>query len=270
MKIGIGINEWAKNLPTALAEACADLNIQYELMDLANISEVEVTHLAPALLYMKPAAFNLYRKLEGAGVKTLNSVAAIEVADDKSLTYKKLMAANIAQLSTQIVDLSLEAMQKSFIAGGTVYKRTHGGQGRWVRLAKSTNEIEAIYNEFLTEGPGSILVQPFIEEANGQTIRVIVTGGRVLASARRTATMDFRSNISAGGVQEAIEITPAEEELAIVATSALGLGHAGVDLIRTNFGPAVLEVNACPDFTSMKEISEVNIAQEVIKTLLLK
>ena len=161
-------------------------------------------------------------------------------------------------------------MKRLYQAGGTVYKRTHGGQGRWVRLARDPSEIEAIYKEFVAEGPGEVIAQPFISEANGQTIRVIVTGGKVLAAALRTSEMDFRSNISLGGTQVKYTLSDFETEISLAATSALGLGHAGVDLIFTNEGARVLEVNACPDFTSMKEISDIDLAQEVIKTLLLK
>jgi ribosomal protein S6--L-glutamate ligase len=270
VKIGIGLNEWAQTLPAALAIACKDLGINYQIIDFSNFSEVDVTHLAPALLYLKPKAFALYKELEAKGVKALNSVGAIDIADDKAATYRALRREQVPQLETEVILLELTEMQRLFRQGGTVYKRTHGGQGRWVRLARQESEIAVIYKEFLAEGPGEVIAQPFISEANGQTIRVIVTGGRILASALRSAEMDFRSNISLGGSQVKYELSEFEAELALDATRALGLGHAGVDLILTNQGARVLEVNACPDFTSMKEISDIDIAQEVIKTLLLK
>ena len=73
-----------------------------------------------------------------------------------------------------------------------------------------------------------------------------------------------------GGIQKRVQLIDNEPALAITAAEIIGLGHAGVDLIRTNTGTKVLEVNACPDFTSMKDLSDIDIAQEVIKTLLLK
>ena len=267
MRIGIGVNEWAQGLPSALEKACKESNIEYQTIDFSNIGEVEVTHLAPALLYLKPKAQELYRILESQGVKVLNPVFAIEIADDKAATYQTL--GNL-HLESTIIDLDLQQMQSAFLGSPTVYKRTHGGQGRWVRLARNLSEIEAIYNEFLSEGPGKIVMQRFVEEANNQTVRVIVTGGRILAATIRTATMDFRSNVSAGGTQKRVQLLDAEPAIAIAAADLIGLGHAGVDLIRTNSGTKVLEVNACPDFTSMKEFSDIDIAQEVIKTLLLK
>ena len=267
MRIGIGVNEWAKSLPAALEAACRSLNVDYQIIDFTNLPKVDVTHLAPALLYLKPQAQELYRELESQGVKTLNSVSAIEIADDKAATYRVL---GDIHLATTIIDLDLDQMHSAFFGAPSVYKRTHGGQGRWVRLSNQSSEIESIYQEFLAEGPGEILVQRFVAEADNQTIRVIVTGGRVLAATMRSAEMDFRSNISLGGSQVRIELTPTESELAIAACARIGLGHAGVDLIRTDMGTKVLEVNACPDFTSMKDFSDVDIAQEVIKTLLLK
>ena len=267
MKIGIGINEWARALPAALEQACIDLGVDFQRIDFLDLSKVEVTHLAPALLYLKNDARKLYQDLEKSGIKTLNPVSAIDIADDKAATYKALQEMHV---ESQIIELSLENLQSSFLGVPTVYKRTHGGQGRWVRLANSLDEIPAIYNDFITEGPGEILVQRFIAEAHGETNRVIVTGSKVLATALRKGQMDFRSNIALGGDQVNIEITEFESELAIKSCALIGIGHAGVDLIRTYNGTQVLEVNACPDFTSMKNLVEIDIAQEVIKTLLLK
>ena len=270
MRVGIGVNEWARTFPQVLAAACKELNIDYQLIEFTDLPEVDVTHLAPALLYLKPKAISLYKELEAKGVKALNTVASIDIADDKAATYRALRREQVPQLETEVILLDLTEMKRLYQAGGTVYKRTHGGQGRWVRLARDPSEIEAIYKEFVAEGPGEVIAQPFISEANGQTIRVIVTGGKVLAAALRTSEMDFRSNISLGGTQVKYTLSDFETEISLAATSALGLGHAGVDLIFTNEGARVLEVNACPDFTSMKVISDIDLAQEVIKTLLLK
>lgn len=269
MRIGIGLNEWAQNLPREFEKTCQSLDIDYQIIDFINFSDVDVTHLTPALLYLKPEAVQRYKELESQGVKTLNPVDAIAVADDKAATYEKLKASDIPQLPTEIIELNLDQMQKSFISNGTVYKRTHGGQGRWVRLARNPDEIAAIYDEFITEGPGRVVVQPFIHESNAETIRVIVTGEKVLAAALRQGENNFRSNIAQGGSQRAVDLSPELTQLSIAATRALGLRHSGLDLIFTNEGFKVLEVNACPDFTSMQPQAHINIAEEVIKTLLL-
>ena len=268
IKIGIGMNEWAKNLPYSLEETCLSLGIDYQIIDFTDITDVDVTHLAPALLYKKPAASSLYRHLESLGVKTLNKVSAIELADDKALTFRELRRAGVPQLETEIILLELSEMQRTFKPEGTIYKRTHGGQGRWVRLAQDYSQVDAIYREFLVEGPGELVVQPFIKESEGETIRVIVTSGEVLASAIRKSGLDFRSNVSLGGTQQTYQLSSFETEISLAATQVLGLAHAGVDLIRTNDGTRVLEVNACPDFTSMKNFSKIDISKTVLQRLI--
>jgi RimK family alpha-L-glutamate ligase len=271
--IGIGKNEWAKGVPEDLVRACEKLNISYRLMDFSTLFQSqfsEITHLAPALFILKPHALEAYRLAQSQGVILLNPILSVEIADDKSKTYLALERANIPQVPTQLIDLDLEPMHNYFQSNpaACVFKMRHGGQGRWVRLVREESQLLGVYEEFIHEGIGPILAQPFIEEANGESIRVIVTGGEVVAASVRRATQDWRSNISLGGVQEKYVLTTCESDLAIAATKALGLGHAGVDLINMEDGIKVLEVNACPDFTSMRNISSVDIAEAVITATL--
>jgi len=286
--IGIGENDWAKAVPKALSIAASNRDISFRMMDLASLrvtfsddetivldksGKVVVTHLAPSLLYFKPAAAIALQALEDQGTRALNTVSAMQAADDKTLTARLLARNRIPQVPTHVIPLTISAMLEAFegMGGETVFKRSHGGQGRWVRLAKSSTDVESIYNEFLLEGSAAIVAQPCINEFIGKTIRVIVTDGQVLASALRQTSLDWRSNIHLGSSQELISLTNAEKELAVSATHALGLGHSGIDLIRTNNGTKVLEVNACPDFTSMRALSKVDIADRVIeKTLTAK
>jgi RimK family alpha-L-glutamate ligase len=271
--IGIGKNEWAKGVPEDLVRACEKLNISYRLLDFSSSFQSqfsEITHLAPALLILKPQALEAYRLAQSLGVIPLNPISSVETADDKSKTYLALERANIPQVPTQLIDLDLESMHNYFQSNSAscVFKMRHGGQGRWVRLIRDESQVPAVCKEFAQEGVGPILAQPFIEEAQGESIRVIVTAGRVIAASKRRATQDWRSNISLGGVQEWYELNSRESEIAIAATTTIGLGHAGVDLIKMKDGARVLEVNACPNFTSMKSISSADIAQEVIKATL--
>ena len=271
--IGIGKNEWAKGVPEDLVRACENLNISYRLLDFSSLflsQFSEITHLAPALFILKPQALEAYRLAQSQGVIPLNPISSVEIADDKSKTYLALERAHIPQVPTQLIDLDLESMHNYFQSNpaSCVFKMRHGGQGRWVRLVREESQLLAVYEEFKHEGIGPILAQPFIEDANGESIRVIVTGGEVIATSLRRATQDWRSNISLGGIQEKYELTSGETDIAIAATKTLELGHAGVDLIKTNHGIKVLEVNACPDFTSMKSISSVDIAEVVIAATL--
>lgn len=271
--IGIGKNEWASGVPADLIRACKELDVPYALLDFSSLLQSDfgqVTHLAPALFILKPHVIEMYRNAESQGVMSLNPISSVAIADDKSKTYLALERANIPQVPTQLIDLALEAMHNYFQSNpaSCVFKMRHGGQGRWVRLVREESQLLGVYEEFIREGIGPILAQPFIEEANGESLRVIVTGDKVIAASLRHATKDWRSNISLGGIQEQYELNENESSIAIAATQTLGLGHAGVDLIQTNDGVKVLEVNACPDFTSMKSISSVDIAQEVIKATL--
>jgi ribosomal protein S6--L-glutamate ligase len=109
------------------------------------------------------------------------------------------------------------------------------------------------------------VLQPEIAECAGRSVRIIVTGGKTLAATERVASGgEFRSNVSAGASQSPTELSPRELELAEAATAVLGLRHAGVDLLRTACGPRILEVNGCPDFTSMEPYFDFSLAESVI------
>lgn len=281
MIIGIGRNEWARGVPEDFFEACKRLNIKSRFIDFNSLSvhheesqsyaydqegRINVTHLLPSLLYRKPSATIAYSYFEGVGVKTLNTTSAIENADNKALTANLLGRAKIPQIATEIIKLDLDEMRRVFRSNDEplVYKRTHGGQGRWVRIARIDEDLEDIYHYFSTEGLSAIICQPFVKEARGESIRVIVTDGQILCSSLRHSASDWRSNISLGSTQERIELTTHEAEISIRALEAIGLRHGGVDLLKTEGGAKILEINACPDFTSMKLISKVNIAEEIL------
>ena len=271
--IGIGQNEWAQGVPQALAENCQIHGIPFQILDFMNIEEVdtsEITHLAPALLYLKPRAIEIYKELERRGVASLNPVHSIEIADDKAETYRVLKEAKVPQVDTEIIELSESTMRKYFEEkkSEVIFKRRFGGQGKWVRVARESSDISEIYQYFTEEGAGPILAQPMIVEAQGQSVRVIVTDNEIVTSALRTSRNDWRSNISLGSEQIIYSLSHEEKEMSIKAVKAIGLGHAGVDLIQAKDGSRVLEVNACPDFTSMKDISPVNIAEKVISATL--
>jgi ribosomal protein S6--L-glutamate ligase len=111
----------------------------------------------------------------------------------------------------------------------------------------------------------SILIQKYIEESNGEDIRIFVVGNKVVASMKRSSAVDeFRSNVHRGGNTEIIEPTPKEKYIALKATEYLGLGVAGVDLIRSRKGPLLIEVNASPGLQGIEAVTGVNIAKEII------
>jgi ribosomal protein S6--L-glutamate ligase len=232
---------------------------------------VSVDVLSPTLFYWADQAALAVRVLAMKGCQMLNSVDAVVVADDKAATHLALTGAKVVQVATTAVASDFDQVKVAAATYGypIIVKRTNGAQGRWVRLAHDDIELERATAELLEDGPGTILVQPIGAKRLGESVRVIVTAGAVRAATVRHAVgNEWRSNISAGGTQEPTELSTTEEKLAIAATSAVGLGHAGVDLLRTDSGSAVLEVNSCPDFTSMTPYIKDDLAVMVVEQTL--
>ncbi|GMN07759.1 30S ribosomal protein S6--L-glutamate ligase [Croceitalea sp. MTPC5] len=146
-----------------------------------------------------------------------------------------------------------------------IIKIQEGTQGIGVILAESKKSAKSIIDTFYKMDT-SILLQRYIEEAKGEDIRIIVVGNKVVASMRRTSEIDeFRSNVHRGGQTEAVELTQREKYIALNATRHLGLGVAGVDLMRSKDGPLLLEVNASPGLKGIEAATEVNVAKHIIQ-----
>ena len=153
------------------------------------------------------------------------------------------------------------------ILGGTpvIIKLQEGTQGMGVILAETKKSAKSILDTFYKMDT-SILMQEYIEEANGEDIRIIVIGDKVIASMKRTSALEeFRSNVHRGAETMAIIPTPKEQSIAIDAVKFLGLGVAGVDLIRSKRGPLLIEVNASPGLKGIEAATGINVAREIIK-----
>ena len=285
IRFGVTRNPLAPNVPDALQGACRRLGVSYRIIDLSSLSvtlhpelsvrdkdgPVDVERLSPTLFYWQDQAALASDILQARGCRMLNSAEASRVADDKAATALALAEAKVAQVPTTAVVSVFHQVEVAAAAYGfpVVVKRTHGAQGRWVRLAHNTADLKRATAELLEEGPGTILVQPVGAERLGESVRVIVTAGVVRAATVRHASGgEWRSNINAGGTQKLTELSAIEQDLAIAATAAVGLGHAGVDLLRSSAGPAVLEVNSCPDFTSMTPYIDSDLAAIIVEQTL--
>ncbi len=282
--VGVFRGRWSRALPTALLDACArvgvaalelpgdDVHVVVDRSGVARVPGAErVTHLAPAVMHLQPWLQVAAAAIEHGGAVALNPVVAAAMADDKAATAVALAAAGVAQVPTVVAsdDPAVVAAAAAGIGYPIVVKRTHGAQGRWVRKVEEPGRLPAALLELAEDGPSALVLQPFITGAAGRTTRAIVTGAAVLAATERSAEIgDFRSNVHLGGQQRAVALDPEQRGLAVAAAGALGLGHAGVDLIHTPGGPAVLEVNACPDFTSMRPHTPADLAAAVIDELL--
>lgn len=277
--LGIIEGGWAPNVPNALKEAATHLQHDFVSVEVDSITtgqsaadlDERITCFGPTLTYLRPAATSTLTQYSDAGVKFLNPIDAAEIADDKAATYSVLQAAGVPQVDSILCEPELAQVQHAVETIGfpAIVKRAVGGQGRWVRLVESQSACEQAMTDFATEDPATVLVQPFIQESPGESIRVIVLGEQILASTvRRAKEGQWVSNIAQGGSQETYPLNTDVVTMCTEAVRAIGLGFAGVDLLNTNTGAQVLEVNACPDFTSMKDYSAVDIAQEIVKATL--
>jgi ribosomal protein S6--L-glutamate ligase len=146
-------------------------------------------------------------------------------------------------------------------------KLLEGTQGSGVVLTETRGAAESVIDAF-RQLDANILVQEFIEEAGGSDVRCIVVGGRVVAAMlRHAAEGEFRSNLHRGGRAEATKLTTIERRTAVKAAKAMGLNVAGVDLLRSDRGPLVLEVNSSPGLEGIEEASGVDVADEIVEFL---
>jgi len=145
-----------------------------------------------------------------------------------------------------------------------IIKLQEGTQGLGVILAETKKSAKSIIDTFYKMDT-SILIQKYIEESNGEDIRIFVVGTKVVASMKRSSEAgEFRSNVHRGGSTEKIQPTNKELQIALNATKYLGLGVAGVDLIRSEKGPLLIEVNASPGLQGIEAATGVNIAREIV------
>lgn len=186
-----------------------------------------------------------------------NKVRTLQIMDRKGIPIPEtLFSINPDNIEEQIK-----------ILGGTpvIIKLQEGTQGMGVILAETKKSARSILDTFYKMDT-SILMQEYIEEANGEDIRIIVVGNKVVASMKRTSALEeFRSNVHRGADTMAIIPTPKEQDIAINAVKYLGLGVAGVDLLRSNRGPLLIEVNASPGLNGIESATEINVAREIIK-----
>jgi len=282
MTLAVARNPHATNVADRLTGTAGRLGVDVRPVDLASLrlgvgprgelavadadGPVAADRLAPYLLWGFPAAVHALRALTRTA-RTQNPVDGVLLADDKAACAQELARAGVAQVRTEICpsDPGLVSAVAADIGYPVVVKRTHGAQGRWVRRSADPAALAAALAELAAEGPGALVVQPEVVESDGTSVRAVITGGRLLAATqRRAAPPEWRSNVAGGAGQLPVELTGEERELVLAAAAALGLGHGGIDLLRTREGPRVLEVNACPDFTSMQPHYAHDLAEAVV------
>ncbi|HLB42791.1 MAG TPA: 30S ribosomal protein S6--L-glutamate ligase [Gammaproteobacteria bacterium] len=208
------------------------------------------------------------RQLEMMGVFCVNDSVAITRARDKLRSLQLLSKKGIGLPITGFAHSLDEIKDLIAMVGGPplVIKFLEGTQGIGVILVETSKAARSVLEAFLGLKV-NIMVQEYIKEAGGADIRCFVVGGKVVAAMKRQAKLpeEFRSNLHRGGVAAPIEITDEERNMAIRSANIIGLNVAGIDIIRSNRGPMIMEVNASPGLEGIEKTTGIDVAGEIIK-----
>ncbi len=208
----------------------------------------------------------ILRQFEMLGVYPLNNSLAVIRARDKLRSLQILAKHNIPLPMTGLAHSPKDTQNLIDLVGGAplVVKLVEGTEGVGVVLAETGSAATSVIGAF-KQLDANILVQEYIKESKGRDIRCFVLGGKVVGAMERIAKGDeFRANFHLGAEVRKIKITPEERSLAVRATKAIGLDVAGVDLLRSNHGPLVLEVNASPGLEGIEKATGLDIADMMI------
>ncbi|HXV72032.1 MAG TPA: 30S ribosomal protein S6--L-glutamate ligase [Acidimicrobiia bacterium] len=283
MKLAI-LSRGASLYSTArLKEAALDRGHEVAIVDYLRCY-MDITARRPKVLYkgeeVRPhaviprigASYTFYgaavvRQFEMADVFTLNSSDGISRSRDKLRSMQILSRSGVGLPTTSFAHSIQDIDGLLDVVGGTpvVVKLLEGTQGLGVVLAETKKAAESVIGAF-RQLDANILVQQFIKEAGGADIRAFVVGGKVVAAMRRQgAPGDFRSNLHRGGRAEVIKLNPSERSTAVRAAKSMGLSVAGVDLLQSDEGPMVLEVNSSPGLEGIEGASGIDIADLILE-----
>ena len=207
------------------------------------------------------------RQFEMMGVYPLNESVAIARARDKLRSLQLLSRKGIGLPITGFAHAPDDVQDLIKMVGGAplVIKLLEGTQGIGVVLAETQQAAESVVQAFMGL-QANILVQEYIKEAGGADIRCFVMGDKVVASMKRQAKPgEFRSNLHRGGTASLTRITPEERSIAVRAARITGLNVAGVDLLRSNHGSVVMEVNSSPGLEGIEGTTQKDIAGMMIE-----
>jgi ribosomal protein S6--L-glutamate ligase len=209
------------------------------------------------------------RQFEMMGVFPLNESVAIGRSRDKLRSLQLLARDGIGLPVTAFTHDAGRTDEIIKIVGGApvVIKLLEGTQGIGVVLGETHKSARSVIEAF-HGAEIAILVQEYVKEASGRDVRVFVVGGKAIAAMQRTgAAGDFRSNLHRGGHAESVKISPEERKTAILAAKSMGLNVCGVDLLRADEGPVVMEVNSSPGLEGIEQSTKVDVASQIIEFL---
>lgn len=209
----------------------------------------------------------IVRQFEAQGSFTTASSIAINRSRDKLRAYQIMARAGVGIPKTVFARETASFEDVIELAGGApvIIKVARGTHGNGVVLAETAKAAKAVMQAFYVEGV-SFLVQEFVKESAGTDIRALVVGGRVVASIKRhSLDGDFRSNTHQGGEGIPIKLTDEERKIAIKAAKVMGLPICGVDMMRSEKGPSILEVNSSASIKTPELMTGRDIATKIIE-----
>ncbi len=207
------------------------------------------------------------RQFEMTGVFCLNESVAISRSRDKLRSLQLLARKGIGLPVTGFAHATKFTDDLIAMVGGSplVIKMTEGTQGVGVVLAETDKAAQSVIQAFRSM-KANILVQEYIKESRGSDIRCLVIGSKVVASMQRQGPEgEFRSNLHRGGRASKVRITPEERSTAVRAAKIMGLRVSGVDMLRSNHGPVVMEVNSSPGLEGIERSTGKDVAGQVIE-----
>jgi ribosomal protein S6--L-glutamate ligase len=208
------------------------------------------------------------RQFELMGVYTVVSTEALLRSRDKR-TALQYLAANQLPVPDSVFTAMPENVNNALHVLGEEYpvviKMLNSTQGQGVILGESQSAAQSVAEAFIRLKE-ELLLQRFIGESKGKDVRVFIVGGKVVATMERSAQNgEFRSNLHRGALSHKVKITSEEEEISLRAAQLMGLEVAGVDILRSNTGPLILEVNASPGLEGIEGTTGIDIAGHIIK-----
>jgi ribosomal protein S6--L-glutamate ligase len=212
------------------------------------------------------AGLAVARQLEAMGVPVVNGAAAIARSRDKLSALQQLAASGVRIPRTVLARGGGDVRELVAQVGGlpAILKLIQGTQGIGVMIAHSEAEVTSILGTLWDLGQ-EILLQEFIAEARGRDVRALVVGERVVGAMRREARRgEFRSNLHRGGFGSAADLPAEYAEAAVRAARVLGLDVAGVDLLESDRGPMVMELNSSPGFEGLERATGLDVAGEIV------
>ena len=216
-----------------------------------------------------PYGTAVIRQFETIGTFCVNGSYGITASRDKLHAHQILAHHGIGMPMTAFASSPKDTSNLIELVGRTpiIVKLLESTQGKGVVLAETKKAAESVISAFRGLR-ANFLVQDFVKEAGGEDIRCLVIGNRVVASIKRTAAKgEFRSNLHQGGTAQVVRITRRERETAMRAARAFGLNMAGVDLLRSDDGPKVLEVNSSPGFEGIEKATGKKLVDRLYDTI---